>query len=612
MRTARSAELKKAAAATTAAEKLAEQITAHVTMLGQWVAPSKLVSASGLSSDEVRHLVAGDEAEQAPAPVAATRPAVVPLGERTLKPGAALVDQAVTRMSRAHRSERVSMFVHIGRGIIVCNGQQVTWPGVGLVNLLTMARMHGARRIYVCDGPDWCVTDADSTRVDAVTRWITQPVEGWLTAPAGHYVADPETPTGRWEHAESGYAVELYRAGAWFGVDFDGSPMLAAAAMERLSRIVGAAFQGAVLLATPTTTGRDLWIRSIPAGREIPILSEELRELISSTSGQGRTEFLPPDRPGEPIPAMAYVDGRLMYAGLATYSMPYGPPTWVKGEPDDRHAVLKPSRWRITATVPEGWDHVGLIMAPAAGGDRTWEYPSEPGRTMTTWADGREVALARDRGWRVDIHEGVMWPEGKPLTRWAEQLTNAYAAVESEMRSGAIASDLGRLVRAGIRSIVLFTIGGFSQRGRLVMRTAPADRPELVPADARPVDGMSLVGDSLVWHERERTGAWSTTFAHPEFSSIIWARCRTRLLTGPCGAEIAGKKQYVGALHLPRGAVLAFSTDALYLTDDPRWPDDGKPGRLRTQAITRGPFTYPESFEALRALRRRAAKVGDR
>ncbi|MFD0327393.1 hypothetical protein ACFQZC_02105 [Streptacidiphilus monticola] len=42
-------------------------------------------------------------------------------------------------------------------------------------------------------------------------------------------------------------------------------------------------------------------------------------------------------------------------------------------------AMMSVSHWQVRVTVPDGWEHVGLLPAPA-GGDRDWTYPATPGR----------------------------------------------------------------------------------------------------------------------------------------------------------------------------------------------------------------------------------------
>jgi hypothetical protein len=370
-----------------------------------------------------------------------------------------------------------------------------------------------------------------------------------------------------------------------------------------------AAFRGGALLSTPATTGRDLWLRTIPRGKELPVMSAELQQLIRSTAGQGRRELLAPaGEPGEQLGELVMLDGRLMYAGLV-FGMPTGEPTWVKGMPDGpedqvRRTILGPSRWRISARVPDGWDHVGLLMAPASSSSRTWHWPAEPGQTFETWADGREVWQAMERGWPVTVHEGITWREGKVLDQWAKHLVSAADQVDEWRAAGRVEPDVARLMRSAIRALLLHTIGGFAMSTHPVSRSCSIDRPELADPDGRAIDGVHVEGDLLVWQEPDPMPAWSADTAHPEYAATIWARARVRLLDGWNGCKLADDtREMVGALHVPRADVIAFATDGIYLSHDPGWRSSGAPGTFRVKGRLAGPLDYPRSWRELLAMR---------
>jgi hypothetical protein len=59
----------------------------------------------------------------------------------------------------------------------------------------------------------------------------------------------------------------------------------------------------------------------------------------------------------------------------------------------------------------------------------------------------------------------------------------------------------------------------------------------------------------------------------------------------------------VGALHVPAGSVVAFRTDALYLTVDPSWPYHNQPGDYLLKGRLTGPVKAPASEDDLLALR---------
>jgi hypothetical protein len=398
----------------------------------------------------------------------------------------------------------------------------------------------------------------------------------------------------------------------------------AADAMGLLQHLISGAFPGGHWLSTPSTTGRDLWRRTIPEGREWPVLSPELRELIQSTSGQGRMELLPaPADRGVPAgravrvedftteaPGFVYLDGRFMYAGL-TWGMPVGAPTWhsaqhVKAGEVAASLLMGRGRWLARVTVPADWCHVGIVPAMAEGGG--WEYPREPGRTFTTWADASELSLAQRNGWRVELSEGFTFAEGKPLDTWTKKLvTMREAAAEAEAPDWTPA--VRGLVRGAVRSILLYAVGAFASRQHLVTRYGDTytGNPALTVGGVREVE----VGGErkVMWQEAAGHGGWAESMAHPEWSAQIWARARVRLLDAPGIAPAVdgthGLATRVGALHVPYEDVIAFRTDALYLTHDPRWQDDGRVGRFRVKGAL-GPVSWPSSYAELFRLRDQA------
>lgn len=442
-------------------------------------------------------------------------------------------------------------------------------------------------RVYLT-GPTPFAPEQGATRAEGVRGWaLSEPAPGWATSPRGHYLGDPAKPVLRFYRVETGQTVTVMRAASWWGET--GEPVeVCAAAWRGLERLLDdvRAFRGAGLADTPATTGRALWARTIPASGSYPVLSDEMRGLIAATAGQGRIELLPAAAPQ--VERFTYLDGRLMYAAL-TWGMPVGEPVMVSGadfarmgETQAVAALRGRGRWRVTATVPEGWRHVGLLMAPGDGPERGgWVYPRDPGQRFTTWADGSEVWMARQSGWRVDVHEGFTWAEGKPLNAWRDALVAAWE------RARANGSPAALLTARALRSILLFAIGAFAAREHPTTGTVPVDRPDLVPEQADP-STVRQVGDHLVYTMPGRLSPWSARMAHPEWAALVWARARTRLTTA--------------ALQVPFQSVIGFATDALYLDGDPGWPDDGAPGRFRVKGRIDTPSVWPAGRAELYAL----------
>lgn len=567
-----------------------------------------VAEAAGVSRVRVSQIVPkGTAAQAGETEAAAEHVAALNTPDATVPelPGdQAAVVSGATRGERAHYGRRPVIFYDhaAGLGVSVEHGpvrsgmaDTGSVPAVLDIAALVAGRAHGHVRVYLSGAAPG---EAGLPAAERVRAWaLSDPGPGWRTAERGHYLADADAPVCRWQHEGSRLVVEVHRAASWFGETLAKPPVLADA-WRVLNDAIGNAFPGGLLLATPSTTGRDLWRRTIGPKQSWPVLSGELRELLASTAGQGRIELVDaPDSAAE-VPGFTYYDGRLMYAAL-TWGMPVGEPTLHRAAPlasltdeEAERLLAGRGRWRVTARVPHGWGRVGLLMAPDGAGG--WHYPREWGQTFTTWADGSEVLLARRWGWQIATHQGITWREGKPLNAWRDRLVRLWEWAHDAAQPD-VGGELAQLVADAVRRMLLFGIGAFAARGHASTHTAPADQPGRVP-EGVPV---RVVGDQLVWQQPGELGEWSAAMAHPEWAACIWARARVRLLDapGPAGTE------RVGALHVPAPDVIGFRTDALYLAHDPEWPDDGAVGRFRVKGRLHQPVPWPANVAELLALR---------
>lgn len=435
---------------------------------------------------------------------------------------------------------------------------------------------------------------------DGLRAWLTGRSGEWVGE--GHYLEDTDSHTLRFVGPE-GRRLSVVRAAAWLG-EGDYLPIDAWSAWSLLGATVASAFPGGTLLATAASTGRDLLVRSM--GENVyPLASPEHQDLIRQTTGQGRTQLLSGCRwegddrgltvwPPDPMPGLAEYDGRLMYgalcrelgSGVAEDIEAGGPASQAALAAEFDERPYRRARYLIHWRVPSGWDRVGLV----GRWDDGWTYPSIPGNDGTSWVDGAELLLMARYGWpfaivrRLTLHP----PIGPgPLDRWAKKLVGIRELLLMARQEGG-----GRpyeLAAAGARALLLHAIGAFTGSPHLVTKTAPLDQGARVPNGAI---GVRIEGETLVWGERQAT-AWPE-LAHPEWSAAVWARCRARLLSGPGDT---------GALHVPAETVVAFRTDALYLTERQDWPDDGKAGRLRLVRYVPGPLRWPRSQRELLAMR---------
>lgn len=457
-------------------------------------------------------------------------------------------------------------------------------------------------RVIICGPRPWH-TDAETTATDDVRAWLTAPLpEGW--SHDRHY-PHHENPVARFVYRPTEgrqRRVEILHVGSWDGgctVDDPGTVwhafrLLLEAIQQRW------ADKKLDLLGSPKQTGMDLWQRTIPQNGEYPLMSTELRELIRTTSGQGRFELFPAhdaDGGRAKLGGLYQYDCTFAYAGLL-WGMPTGAPTHITrrafdgGTAQTQEAQMRArSRWHVRVTVPADWSHVGLLPCSGLNG---WEYPAEPGRTFTTWASGAEVWLARGQGWHIEVLDGITWEEGKPLNLWRDKLVQIWDSLRAwGMAAGEGYREAAQLAAKMVRSIVLFTVGGFHSRGT-AKRGVTTDET-LIPATAR----RAAEHDGVWEWEGAKQDAGALT-AHPEWSAEVYGRMRARLLSGPNGT---------GALSVARHQVIAFRSDALWLTTDTGWANPAStPGRFRLKGSL-SDVLAPTSESELVALRD-AAEAG--
>lgn len=425
---------------------------------------------------------------------------------------------------------------------------------------------------------------------------------GWGMDPRGHYF-EGEHPVFRFVHHD-GRHVEIRRAATFFG-EGRYSARQAAQAWELVNDELARSFPAGQLLSSPAATGRELWLQTISKDHPWPTLPDELQQLIRSTAGQGRIELLP--RAPHTIPQLTVYDGRFMYAALC-----WGlPGRGARLERVSEYLGQTRARYHAQAEVPRDWaercrcgapGHAGIGLLPAPG-DPGWRYPAEPGETFEGWWDGAELHVAIDHGWRIRPVEAIIFERAAtgPLDRWARELIGVRARIDRRRLDDTVT---GQLASAAVRSILLHAIGAFHGAGRRVTRSLPIEDASEAPADAA---DMRVEDGRLVWCEYQQAG-WPA-LSHPEWSAAVWARARARLLAGPGpkrppSAVWPYNRSRVGALYAQPSTVLAFRTDAIYLTHDPGWDDDGQPGRFRLTRQLRGPLATPRSHaQLLRAVR---------
>ncbi|MEV5426901.1 hypothetical protein AB0K85_29665 [Streptomyces cellulosae] len=522
---------------------------------------------------------------------------------------------------------RSTVFLDTATGILVYRNQthRVDLGAATAADILT-AVFHtlpdGVERIYITAGDPWH-RDADRYPYlrDAVAAWLNAPITGWRTDTgrgrdrmAGHFV-HPRNPVGRYQRDHGDQHVEIRSVGEWFDLDGD-APTTVRDAFVLLWQALRRHWPDAVLMGSPSQTGRDLWTRTIPTRGQyaegFPVLSEELRSLLHATAGQGRNELITPPRVPEQLPQLVEYDRTFAYA-KHTWKSPVGTPRRITAhtfaswsEKEQTRALYGCGHWHVRVTVPDAWNHVGLLPAPAPG-DRTWHYPSRPGDTFTTWAGGPEIhtALANPiQPWKIEILDGILWDDGKPLDDWAKKLKETWTnlTAQAHFQGDAQQARAAHLASRAVRAILLYGIGSFAQRPRMVTGTTPRALERDVPPDA---EIIGFDDELITW--QKPTGFSRDPNAHPEWAAAIWSGARAALLS----QRHRDDGTYAGALHTPPGTVVAFRTDALYLTQPQNWPYHHQPGDYLLKGHLTGPLPAPTSEEELLTLRNagRAART---
>lgn len=235
---------------------------------------------------------------------------------------------------------RATVFLDTDTGVLVHRNQTHRLSlGAGTAAEILTAVFHavpeGAERIYITAGDPW---HRDAGRYpylrDAVAAWLNAPTPGWRTDTgrgrdrmAGHFV-HARHPVGRYQRENADSHVEIRSVGEWFDVDGD-DPATVRDAFVLLWQALRRHWSDAVVMGSPSQTGRDLWTRTIPQRGQYaegyPVLSEELRGLLHATAGQGRTELILPPRVPEQLPQLVEYDRTFAYA-KHTWKSPVGTP----------------------------------------------------------------------------------------------------------------------------------------------------------------------------------------------------------------------------------------------------------------------------------------------
>ena len=496
-----------------------------------------------------------------------------------------------TQPTKKQSQERAYVDVIQGHGITE-SGTTIDLPAnCSLVDLVKCVEQIGTiERVFLC-----------GLLPDDYEQWLLDTAihQDYTTGERGHYF-DPKDHTGhvaRFKHRVTGDKLEIRSMSAWLG-DSGYTVEQARDAVLLLTQYLQGVFtDDTVVYATPSQTFQQIWTQQNRLERKsYDLLPQNIRDIIHATSGQGRVELCTQEDIKK-LSELHYYDGIFMYAGL-TWGMPTELETH---DHENAYAGKVPARYRISYTVPTDWQHVGLFMT--AKGNEAWFYPGDrhQGQTFETWADGAELDVLREhygdietgmRAWNITILERIVFkPEKdstakKPLDAIIKKLVTMREQVEKDARLDTSRTALYKMVRGMVRNIVLHGIGAFHRNKRDITVILRRDEEAPDTINAAPKE----LGDDLyIYSIPGKVDAYSEQFDHPEYSALVWARCRARMTKW--------------ALSLPRESIIAIRTDAIATTQEvPAWKSSEKVGTLREKWTIRKQIKAPHSYEELDSL----------
>jgi len=320
-------------------------------------------------------------------------------------------------------------------------------------------------------------------------------------------------------------------------------------------------------MGTAAATGQNLLRLSLPRGQAYQALPTEIQEILFHNFGQGRIETF--YRPAFTVPTIYEVDGTWMYAACSR-DVPTG-----ECIHDQIGELVKegksPAFYRVMATVPDDWNHVGLLPsydeeAASRNADIKTCFPNTPGTIFESWCTNSELRLAHESGWSYSILERIYWTErsNDPLRLWLERLKRIRE------RCDFLEEPQRTMLRQATRSIVLKAIGSFYRHIVVNDGYVPLAESEQIPEMAE----WEVIDENTIYYREESDLTdRQQQMLQPHWAAWIWGNARTRLTRA--------------ALALPFDSIMALRTDGIWTTYDvsqdenPIWQDTGKPGSWR-------------------------------
>jgi hypothetical protein len=425
-------------------------------------------------------------------------------------------------------------FLDRGNKELIHGDVTISLENVRLSTILELVQGNGSHSIFVVGG--------DNAANSISREWLNEVVSyGWT-------ITDQHKDRKLIICKRDKQKITLYASSLWFANIPDGHT--AKSAYKQLGNVLRDEFKlpQFELMSTPTKAGKDLILRTLPFKADYPVLAEKEMRQLHAIAYQGRLETFSTLQID--LQDIYCLDGTFMYAaclarlpvGICVHDSPSPEPNT-----DDRYI---PAFYLATFTVPANWYHIGLIKRPKERHESpdAQSYPNTPGTIITNWVSYEEMYLAIRHGWKVEIHERIIWPETHrtpdPLATWIKHMR----LIRTSGKQGKY-GDLSPYVADGVRAMTLGPVGAFNRHYAFERHSVPTSEANKVPQGAP----FQLVGTRVdYWLKHELP---VTKWSHPEWSLCVWGRAR---------AKIASM-----ALQLPYDSLLALRTDGIWVNRKP-------------------------------------------
>lgn len=337
------------------------------------------------------------------------------------------------------------------------------------------------------------------------------------------------------------------------------------------------------LLTSPSYTGMVMLEKTLPYKLALQSLKKEYETIVRENTTQPRKELLAlPEI--DTINNFYYLDGRWMYAACLDYEFPIGEPIY---DTNSYYQMYIPGWYRVIATVPNGWNHIGLIPVKR---DDKWVWPTISNEKITTWIAEPELRLAVDKGWNVKVIERLLFPKDRPFRNWKKLLV--------DMRNEAYALEnpiIRKHVSDGCRELMLSGIGRLytSEWNREKKLSIQEYQEQYEELSAYSRLNAVRVKDTMIFPIKDKLGDKEDKYYHPYLPAYVWSYCR-RLLS-------------IEMLKYPREQILGCNLDAIYLHSEiPNVIDIGRIGEFRLKGKILGSIKNPKTMDELTELKRQS------